>query len=178
MAPPWDSQPLASHRHSPPPFPHIGRYVDTQTSGLLDIYLNITFPNVACDILTLDVMDGFGESQVNVEHNIHKRKLDRQGNDLNAVTKVPTVASGTGGQAWGVDPPPPQKRDRCFQQTMGSNPQSLPQGCPQSPSPPRPPPGPQQVPQLPGIPAPQAPKKKWIIWYHLVSNQSPPRNLT
>ena len=73
--------------------------MDTQTSGLLDIYLNITFPNVACDILTLDVMDGFGESQVNVEHNIHKRKLDRQGNGLNAVTKVPTGASWAGGQA-------------------------------------------------------------------------------
>ena len=71
-----------------PPLIPFCRYVDTRPEGLLDIYLNITFPNVACDVLTLDVMDGFGESQVNVEHNIHKRRLDRQGNELNSAQKV------------------------------------------------------------------------------------------
>jgi len=70
-------------------------YVDTRPEGLLDIYLNITFPNVACDVLTLDVMDGFGESQVNVEHNIHKRRLDRQGNDLNSVQKETRIGHET-----------------------------------------------------------------------------------
>jgi len=70
-------------------------YVDTRPEGLLDIYLNITFPNVACDVLTLDVMDGFGESQVNVEHNIHKRRLDRQGNELNSAQKETRIGHET-----------------------------------------------------------------------------------
>eukprot|EP00667_Euglena_gracilis_P010312 EG_transcript_10495 len=70
-------------------------YVDTRPEGLLDIHLNMTFPNVACDMLMLDVMDGFGESQLNVVHNIHKRRLDRQGNDLNQVEKETRLGHAT-----------------------------------------------------------------------------------
>eukprot|EP00993_Chasmostoma_nieuportense_P001084 NODE_1996_length_1312_cov_30.202532_g1899_i0.p1 GENE.NODE_1996_length_1312_cov_30.202532_g1899_i0~~NODE_1996_length_1312_cov_30.202532_g1899_i0.p1 ORF type:complete len:391 (+),score=125.30 NODE_1996_length_1312_cov_30.202532_g1899_i0:82-1254(+) len=59
-------------------------YVDTEAYGKIPIHLNITFPHVPCDGLHLDAMDGFGESQLDVEHRIHKTKMDRQGNPLSA----------------------------------------------------------------------------------------------
>eukprot|EP01006_Ploeotia_vitrea_P031874 TRINITY_DN64161_c0_g2_i1.p1 TRINITY_DN64161_c0_g2~~TRINITY_DN64161_c0_g2_i1.p1 ORF type:complete len:393 (+),score=38.73 TRINITY_DN64161_c0_g2_i1:78-1256(+) len=59
-------------------------YVDTNTTGKLPIFINITFPNVACDIISLDTMDGFGESQIDVDHSVTKVRMDRDGNFLSA----------------------------------------------------------------------------------------------
>jgi hypothetical protein len=70
-------------------------YVDTRPEGLLDIHLNFTFPNLACDVLMLDVMDSFGETQLNVIHSIHKRRLDRQGNDLGQVEREARLGHAT-----------------------------------------------------------------------------------
>jgi hypothetical protein len=41
----------------------------------MEIHLNITFPQLPCEILTLDVMDISGELQSGVIHGINKVRL-------------------------------------------------------------------------------------------------------
>jgi hypothetical protein len=41
----------------------------------MEIHLNITFPRLPCELLTLDVMDVSGEQQVGVDHGVSKVRL-------------------------------------------------------------------------------------------------------
>jgi len=41
----------------------------------MEIHLNITFPKIPCELLTLDVMDVSGEQQVGVMHGVMKVRL-------------------------------------------------------------------------------------------------------
>lgn len=41
----------------------------------MEIHLNISFPRVPCELLTLDVMDVSGEQQTGVKHGISKVQL-------------------------------------------------------------------------------------------------------
>lgn len=41
----------------------------------MEISMNITFPRVPCELLTLDVMDVSGEIQMGVMHGINKVRL-------------------------------------------------------------------------------------------------------
>lgn len=41
----------------------------------MEIHLNITFPRLPCELLTLDVMDVSGEQQVGVVHGVNKVRL-------------------------------------------------------------------------------------------------------
>ncbi|MCO5572437.1 hypothetical protein L7F22_026192 [Adiantum nelumboides] len=56
--------------------------VDTSSGETIKIYLNITFPNLACSILSLDAMDVSGEQHLDVKHDIFKRRLDSLGRVL------------------------------------------------------------------------------------------------
>lgn len=44
----------------------------------MEIHLNITFPKIPCELLTLDVMDVSGEQQVGVMHGVKKVRLSPQ----------------------------------------------------------------------------------------------------
>lgn len=44
----------------------------------MEIHLNITFPKIPCELLTLDVMDVSGELQVGVMHGVSKIRLASQ----------------------------------------------------------------------------------------------------
>lgn len=44
----------------------------------MEIHLNITFPKIPCELLTLDVMDVSGEQQVGVMHGVKKVRLGPQ----------------------------------------------------------------------------------------------------
>jgi len=44
----------------------------------MEIHLNITFPRLPCELLTLDVMDVSGEQQTGVVHGINKVRLSPQ----------------------------------------------------------------------------------------------------
>lgn len=44
----------------------------------MEIHLNITFPKIPCELLTLDVMDVSGEQQVGVMHGVSKVRLAAQ----------------------------------------------------------------------------------------------------
>lgn len=41
----------------------------------MEIHLNMTFPRLPCELLTLDVMDVSGEQQVGVAHGMNKVRL-------------------------------------------------------------------------------------------------------
>lgn len=41
----------------------------------MEIHMNITFPRVPCELLTLDVMDVSGEVQTGVMHGVNKVRL-------------------------------------------------------------------------------------------------------
>ena len=41
----------------------------------MEIHLNITFPRIPCELLTLDVMDVSGEQQVGVMHGVNMHRL-------------------------------------------------------------------------------------------------------
>jgi hypothetical protein len=56
----------------------------------MEIHLNITFPRLPCELVTLDVMDVSGEQQVGVMHGVNKVRLasEAQGGgelDVNAL---------------------------------------------------------------------------------------------
>lgn len=44
----------------------------------MEIHLNMTFPRLPCELLTLDVMDVSGEQQVGVVHGVNKVRLSSQ----------------------------------------------------------------------------------------------------
>ena len=41
----------------------------------MEIHLNVSFPRIPCELLTLDVMDVSGEQQTGVKHGISKVQL-------------------------------------------------------------------------------------------------------
>lgn len=45
----------------------------------MEIHLNMTFPRMPCELLTLDVMDVSGELQSSVAHGIQKHRLTKTG---------------------------------------------------------------------------------------------------
>ncbi|GAD94381.1 COPII-coated vesicle membrane protein Erv46 [Paecilomyces variotii No. 5] len=49
--------------------------VDKSRGERMEIHLNMTFPRLPCELLTLDVMDVSGEQQVGVVHGINKVRL-------------------------------------------------------------------------------------------------------
>jgi hypothetical protein len=49
--------------------------VDKGRGEKMEISMNITFPRVPCELLTLDVMDVSGELQMGVSHGISKVRL-------------------------------------------------------------------------------------------------------
>ncbi|MCJ1367771.1 hypothetical protein MMC16_006905 [Acarospora aff. strigata] len=49
--------------------------VDKGRGEKMEIHLNISFPRIPCELLTLDVMDVSGEQQTGVMHGVHKFRL-------------------------------------------------------------------------------------------------------
>lgn len=52
--------------------------VDKSRGEKMEIHLNVTFPRLPCELLTLDVMDVSGEQQVGVAHGVNKVRLSPQ----------------------------------------------------------------------------------------------------
>ncbi len=56
----------------------------------MEIHLNITFPRMPCEILTLDVMDVSGEIQTGLMHGIKKMRLspESEGGKIMQITQL------------------------------------------------------------------------------------------
>lgn len=48
---------------------------DWSVGEKMEIHLNISFPRIPCELLTLDVMDVSGEQQTGVMHGVSKFRL-------------------------------------------------------------------------------------------------------
>ena len=65
--------------------------VDTSRGETLQINFDVTFPALACSILSLDTMDISGEQHLDVRHNIIKERIDQHGNIIK--TRVDRIGS-------------------------------------------------------------------------------------
>ncbi|KAI8427758.1 hypothetical protein MSG28_002182 [Choristoneura fumiferana] len=54
-------------------------FVDTSRGHKLRINIDIIVPTISCNYLVLDAMDSSGEQHLQMDHNIHKRRLDLTG---------------------------------------------------------------------------------------------------
>ena len=59
-------------------------FVDTERSDKIRINMDVYFPNMPCDFLTLDAMDSAGELQLDLAHNVFKKRL-RDGKPIGVV---------------------------------------------------------------------------------------------
>ena len=90
----------------------------------MEIHLNMTFPRIPCELLTLDVMDVSGEQQTGVVHGVNKARLSSQAEGSkvidttsmilhdqkdNAVHLDPTYC----GNCYGAPAPPYAKKPGC-----------------------------------------------------------------
>jgi len=98
--------------------------VDKSRGEKMEIYMNITFPRLPCELLTLDVMDVSGEQQVGVAHGVQKvrlsspadggRVLDVQALDLHPQDDAPLhLDPDYCGECGGAPSPPNAKKPGC-----------------------------------------------------------------
>ncbi|KAL3424844.1 COPII-coated vesicle membrane protein [Phlyctema vagabunda] len=89
----------------------------------MEIHLNITFPRIPCELLTLDVMDVSGEQQTGVMHGVTKVRLspEEEGGgvidfkqlNLHEEDQAPHLAPDYCGECYGATPPPNAQKTGC-----------------------------------------------------------------
>ncbi|XP_030829570.1 endoplasmic reticulum-Golgi intermediate compartment protein 3 [Strongylocentrotus purpuratus] len=62
-------------------------YVDATRGEKLKINMEIVFPKMPCAYLSIDAMDISGEQQLDVDHNIYKRRIDKTGTPISEPEK-------------------------------------------------------------------------------------------
>lgn len=68
-------------------------FVDTSRGHKLRINLDIVVPSISCSYLVLDAMDSSGEQHLQMDHNIHKRRLDLNGTPMEEPQKEEFISS-------------------------------------------------------------------------------------
>ncbi|KAG9248426.1 endoplasmic reticulum-golgi intermediate compartment protein-like protein 3 [Calycina marina] len=97
--------------------------VDKGRGEKMEIHLNITFPRIPCELLTLDVMDVSGEQQTGVMHGVSKVRLaavregggviDIKALDLHAEDQASHLDPNYCGGCYGATPPPTAIKSGC-----------------------------------------------------------------
>ncbi|XP_034836591.1 endoplasmic reticulum-Golgi intermediate compartment protein 3 [Maniola hyperantus] len=70
-------------------------FVDTSRGHKLRINFDIIVPRISCDYLVLDAMDSSGEQHLQMDHNIHKRRLNLDGVPIEEPKKEEIALSST-----------------------------------------------------------------------------------
>lgn len=63
-------------------------FVDVTRNSKMQINVNISFPSMPCDFLTLDSMDVSGEQHIDIAHDLYKTRLDSFGRDIGQQEKT------------------------------------------------------------------------------------------
>ncbi|PSK42444.1 hypothetical protein B9Z65_4358 [Elsinoe australis] len=97
--------------------------VDKGRSEKMEIHMNISFPRMPCELLTLDVMDVSGDIQEGVVHGVHKVRLtpesegsheiDRAHLDIDSQEEAPHLDPEYCGECYGAPAPPTAKKHGC-----------------------------------------------------------------
>ncbi|RKF71309.1 Uncharacterized protein C24B11.08c [Golovinomyces cichoracearum] len=97
--------------------------VDKGRGERMEIHLNITFPHIPCELLTLDVMDVSGEQQTGIMHGINKvrlssvaegsRVIDIKSIDLDRDDQATHLDPNYCGPCYGANPPNNAKKPGC-----------------------------------------------------------------
>lgn len=95
--------------------------VDKARGEKLEINLDITFPNIPCDILSMDILDASGEVQEMVEHGIMKTRLGKDGKAISSSQisfemeekKIKEKPEGYCGSCYGSEETPDQCCNSC-----------------------------------------------------------------
>ena len=94
--------------------------VDKGRGEKMEIHMNISFPRVPCELLTLDVMDVSGEVQTGVMHGVTKVRLDSNGKQIgsealavNSEEQVPHLDPDYCGECYGAPAPPTATKAGC-----------------------------------------------------------------
>jgi endoplasmic reticulum-Golgi intermediate compartment protein 3 len=65
---------------------HLG--VDTSRGETINVKLDITFPRMPCDWLSVDAIDASGKIQTKVDHTLFHQRLNSRGRPFDAVQKL------------------------------------------------------------------------------------------
>jgi len=65
--------------------------VDVSRGDRMRINFDIVFPHISCPYLAIDAIDVSGEQQINIQHNIFKRRLDMKGNFIDEAKKEDVI---------------------------------------------------------------------------------------
>ena len=97
--------------------------VDKGRGEKMEIHMNITFPRIPCDLLTLDVMDVSGEQQTGIKHGISKVQLaplkqggmplDIKALNLHGEEEASHLSPDYCGNCYGAPAPPTAKKPNC-----------------------------------------------------------------
>lgn len=68
---------------------------DTAPAEKLRVSFDLTFPNIACSLLTMDVVDDMGLVQTDAVHHIYKHKLSSQGRQVGEKEKQVSLGEST-----------------------------------------------------------------------------------
>ncbi|KAH9496622.1 Endoplasmic reticulum-Golgi intermediate compartment protein 3 [Bulinus truncatus] len=89
-------------------------FVDTSRGQKLRINIDIVFPNMACGFLSLDAMDVSGESQIDIDLNLFKKRLDQEGNLINEAPEKQTLEKSRKEEETGVAVLDPARCESCY----------------------------------------------------------------
>ncbi|KAF3934917.1 hypothetical protein ABW19_dt0206399 [Dactylella cylindrospora] len=95
--------------------------VDKARGEQMEIHLNITFPKIPCELLSLDVMDVSGDLQASISHGVVKHRLDKYGgviesSSLEVHPEHPKhLDPGYCGECYGANAPDTSSKAGCCQ---------------------------------------------------------------
>lgn len=87
----------------------------------MEIHLNVTFPRIPCELLSLDVMDVSGDLQASITHGVSRTRLSKTGDAISTSSldlhgEAPKhLDPNYCGECYGADAPPSSSKKGCCQ---------------------------------------------------------------